>query len=1208
MSDFVHLHLHSQYSLLDGANRLDEVIGAAASAGMPAMALTDHGNMFGAIQFYNGARKAGVKPIIGMEAYVSQGSCLDRTPGKGSSNHLVLLAANEKGYHNLIKLTSRSYLEGFYYKPRVDKELLRRHSEGIIALSACLKGEINERIVGRQEKEAEAAAREFEEIFGAGNFFLELQDHGIPEQRLANEVLRRIARRTGQPMVVTNDCHYLRQSDAFAHDVLLCIGTQRNLSDTDRLRYASENFYLKSAEEMHKLFPDDHAALDNTLAIAERCNVVIPTGTFHLPEFPVPAGYTLQSYFAEVARGGLDQRLEEVRKRRAQGLVKTPDERYRERLEFEIQVIERMGFAGYFLVVWDFIRYAREQGIPVGPGRGSAAGSVVSYALRITDIDPLQYDLLFERFLNPERISMPDIDIDFCMRRRGEVIHYVGEKYGRDRVAQIITFGTLAAKALIRDVGRVMGIPYAKVDRIAKMVPDMTKSLAEAARDVEPLAAEVASDPEVKTIVEVGKRLEGLTRHASVHAAGVVITPRPLDDLVPLYKVTKGDEEQIMTQWDMNVVESLGLLKMDFLGLRTLTVIDDAVKILRHQGIELDLDNVPLDDPEVYRLFCDGRTSGIFQFESRGMTDLLRRARPSKFEDLAAFNALYRPGALSVGMVEEYIQRKIGKKKVKYILPETHDILEETYGVIVYQEQVMLIAVAVAGFTMAEADVLRKAMGKKKAEVMAQQKEKFIAGAAARQVPRDKARELWDYIEPFAGYGFNKSHSVAYAMLAYKTAYLKAHYPVAFMAAMLNSELSSSETIAKYIAECRVNMGIQVLPPDINESAYFFTVASPGPAIRFGLGAVKGVGEGAIEVVLEARRRVGRFRSLPHLVSEIDLRLANRKVLECLIKAGAFDTQAVHRAALWNVLDEVLDYGQRRRREREEGQGTLFGLMAGAGGEAAGGRGIGREPAPDPAAPPWSERERLRNEKEALGLYLTGNPLLEHQEALARLTTHTTARLKEGAEGTVTVGGMVSGLTRVKIKSGPNAGRLMGRFVLEDLEGSLAVTLFANQMQQFGGLVADEAVILVRGQLRERGGRGENGAAGESELTVEEIVPLERFQARPLAGLDLTVPAELPRPAMLRLRDLLFQHPGTVPVALHVRHAERTWRIAAEDKYRVDPTAQLTAAIEALLGPGSVRERGDPAALQEAAAPGAPGAPLARAAAVAQRAEAPSHR
>jgi DNA polymerase-3 subunit alpha len=1171
MSDFVHLHLHSQYSLLDGANRLDDVIGAAAAAGMPALALTDHGNLFGAIDFYNKARAAGIKPILGIEAYVAQGSRLDRNPQRASSNHLVLLAANETGYRNLIKLTSKAYLEGFYYKPRMDKELLRQHSEGVIALSACLKGEINELITKNQEKAAEAAVREFLDIFGPGNFFLELQDHGIGEQHQANEVLRRIARRDGIPLVVTNDCHYLRRDDAVAHDVLLCIGTQKSLSDVDRLRYASDNFYLKSADEMHQLFPDDHAALDNTLAIAERCNLVIPTGTFHLPEFPVPAGKTLQSYLGEVARAGLDERIGELRRRRALGLVKAPEELYRKRLEFELQVIERMGFEGYFLVVWDFIRYAREHDIPVGPGRGSAAGSVVSYALRITDIDPLQYDLLFERFLNPDRISMPDIDIDFCMRRRGEVIHYVSEKYGRDRVAQIITFGTLAAKAVIRDVGRVMGVPYAKVDRIAKLVPDMTKSLAEAAREVDALATEVENDPEVRQIVEVGSRLEGLTRHASVHAAGVVITPRPLDDLVPLYKVTKGDDEQIMTQWDMTVVESLGLLKMDFLGLRTLTVLDDTVKILRHQGIALDLNEVPLDDPEVFRLFCEGRTSGIFQFESRGMTDMMRRARPSKFEDLAAFNALYRPGALSVGMVEEYIQRKLGRKKVKYILPETREILEETYGVIVYQEQVMRIAVAVAGFTMAEADVLRKAMGKKKADVMAKMKEQFVSGAAARGVPRQKAEELWDYIEPFAGYGFNKSHSVAYAMLAYKTAYLKAHYPVAFMAAMLNSELSSSDTIARYIAECRNNMGIRILPPDVNESGYYFTVSGGsggggesgvsgaggggGEAIRFGMGAVKGVGEGAIESVLAARSRVGRFRSLAHFAGEIDLRLANHKVLECLIKGGAFDELGTDRAALAASLDTTLDFAQRRRREREEGQGSLFGGVAGL---------AEIEPRPNLATPPWPERERLRYEKEALGFYLTGNPLSEHQDRLESLITHTTAGLREGAEGSVTVGGVVGSVSRVKIKSGPNAGRFMGRFVLEDLEGSLAVTLFANQLQEFGRYVVEEAVVLVKGQVRDRG--------SDIELTVEEIVPLGDGAPAP-AAVALAVGCGLPQAEMLKLRDLLFQHPGDVPVTLEVRLPDRTVRIAAKENCKIAYTPGLAAAIEEILGPGSVREQ-----------------------------------
>jgi DNA polymerase-3 subunit alpha len=1150
MSDFVHLHLHSQFSLLDGANRLDDVIKAAAEAGMPAMALTDHGNMFGAIEFYNKARAAGVKPIVGMEAYVAQGSRLDRAPGRGSSNHLVLLARNETGYRNLLKLTSSSFLEGFYYKPRIDKELLRQHSEGLIGLSACLKGEINELIVATREREAEATAREFLEIFGEGNFYLEMQDHGIPEQRLANEVVRRISQRTGIPLVVSNDCHYLRKDDAFAHDVLLCIGTQKSFSDADRLRYFSDNFYLKSVDEMHQLFPHDHQALENTLAIAERCDLVIPTGSFHLPEFPVPDGYTLQGYFEKVVREGLDERLAELRRRRGQGLVRHEDEAYRQRLEYEIRVIEKMGFPGYFLVVWDFIRHARENDIPVGPGRGSAAGSVVAYALRITDIDPLQYDLLFERFLNPDRISMPDIDIDFCMRRRGEVIHYVGEKYGRDRVAQIITFGTLAAKAVIRDVGRVMGVPYAKVDRIAKLIPDMTKSLAAVAKD-EPLASEIAKDPEVKQIVEVGSRLEGLTRHASVHAAGVVITPTRLDELVPLYKVTKGDEEQVMTQWDMTVIESLGLLKMDFLGLRTLTVIDDAVKILRHQGIDLDLEEIPLDDPETFRIFSEGRTSGIFQFESRGMTDLLRRFKPSRFDELAALNALYRPGAMT--LVDEYIQRKQGKK-FTYLAPEMQPILEETYGIIVYQEQVMLIGVQVAGFTMAEADTLRKAMGKKKADVMAKMKAKFVDGAAGRGMAPQKAAELWDKIEPFAGYGFNKSHSVAYANLAYKTAYLKAHYPVAFMAAMLNSELNSSDAIAKYIGECH-NMGIELLPPDVNESGYMFTVV--GDKIRYGLGAIKGVGESAIESVLAARGQAGRFRSLGHLATEVDLRLVNRKVFECFIKAGAFDSLGVPRTPLWHSLDSLLDYAQRRRRDREEGQSSLFGMLGG---------GESMEPSPDLTVRPWPERERLRYEKEALGLFLTGNPLSEHQATLERLITHTTANLRDPVpEGTVTLGGMIAGVSRVKIKSGANAGRFMGRFVLEDLEGSLAVTLFANQLQQFGHLLIDEAVVLVKGQVRERG--------SEIELTVEEILPLDKLAARSPAGVDLTLDPALSQSKMLKLRDLLTEHPGDVPVTLEMQFPDKVVRIATEARYKIQLNPELVSSIEGLLGQGSVRER-----------------------------------
>jgi DNA polymerase-3 subunit alpha len=1151
MADFVHLHLHSQYSLLDGANRIEDVVQAAAAAGMPALALTDHGNLFGAIEFYRKAKKAGVKPILGMEAYVAQGSRLEREPGRGGSNHLVLLARDERGYANLIRLTSRSYLEGFYYKPRVDRELLRAHSEGLIALSACLKGEVNEQILKRQEGLAERRACELRDVFGEGNFFLELQDHNLESQQAANEALRRIAGRTGIPLVVTNDCHYLRRDDHLAHDVLLCIGTQKTQAETDRLRYGSQEFYLKGAEEMYARFPQDRAALENTLLIAERCNLEIPSGSFHLPEFPVPDGYNVQSFFEEVTRAGLEERLAELRARRAQGgPVKYPEEVYRHRLETEIQVIERMAFPGYFLIVWDFIRYARESGIPVGPGRGSAAGSLVSYALRITDIDPLQYDLLFERFLNPERISLPDIDIDFCMRGRGQVIQYVNEKYGRDRVAQIITFGTLAAKAVIRDVGRVMGVPYAKVDRIAKLVPDMTKSLAEAAREIDALKTEVASDPEVRQIVEIGSRLEGLTRHASLHAAGVVITPRPIEELVPLYKTNK---DEVVTQWDKDVVESLGLLKMDFLGLRTLTVIDDALKILRHQNVELDLDGVPLDDPEIYRLFCEGRTNGIFQFESAGMKDLLRRAQPSKFEDLAAFNALYRPGALSVGMVEEYIQRKTGRKKVRLILPETRPILEETYGVIAYQEQVMQIAVEIAGFTMGEADVLRKAMGKKKAEVMAEQKEKFVAGAVGRGFARAKAQELWEYIEPFAGYGFNKSHSVAYAMLAYKTAYLKAHYPMAFMAAMLTSEISAADEVGKYMQECR-EMGIRVLPPDVNESGWAFTVA--GDAIRFGLGAVKGVGEGAVESILAARHRAGAFSSLLHLACEVDLSL-NRKVLECLIKSGACDAFGPHRAALYAEIDRVVDSAQNRRREREAGQGALFAGPAALAPSAV-------------AAPEWSESERLRGEKETLGFYLTGNPLAEHQRDLERLGTLTTADLRDAAGGgPVSIAGVVTRLRRLKIKSGVNAGRLMGRFVLEDVHGAVAVALFADQMQRFGHLLDDEARVLVKGLVRDRG--------AELEMTVDDVVPLEQATGRLLSGVELHIPEGLSARMMLRLRDLLVENAGEVPVSFQVELPAYTVAVSAQERFRVRFAPELAAAIESLLGAGSVRRRYDSA-------------------------------
>ncbi len=1147
---FVHLHLHSQYSLLDGANRLDDVLGAAKSEGMPAMALTDHGNLFGALEFHDRARKAGVKPILGIEAYVAQGSHVERNPARGSSNHLVLLARNLTGWRNLIQLTTRSYLDGFYYKPRIDHELLRRHSEGLIGLSACLKGEINEKILSREQDEAERTARRYREILGDGNFYLELQDHGIAEQRAANDVLRQMSKRLEIPLVVTNDTHYLRRDDASAHDVLLCIGTQRLRSDPNRMRYASEEFYLKSADEMFERFPDDGDAIDRTLEIAERCDVTLEDRTFHLPEFPVPAGETISSFLEQVAWSGLDERLDQLRRQNPGALERNSEDEYRERLRHELGVIHDMGFEGYFLIVWDFIRHARENGIPVGPGRGSAAGSLVSFALRITDIDPLQYDLLFERFLNPGRISMPDIDTDICQRRRGEVLQYVSEKYGRDRVSQIITFGTLAAKGVLRDVGRVLGLPYAAVDRVAKMLPETEKSLAEAAQTVDSLAAEIERDPQIREVVEIGSRLEGLTRNVSVHAAGVVITPGRIDEIVPLYKTAK---DEIVTQWDMKGVERLGLLKMDFLGLKTVTVVDDTLRSLAHLGVDLDLDAVPLDDPETLKIFAEGRTSGIFQFESSGMRGMLRRAQPSRFEELAAFNALYRPGALSVGMVDDYIARKQGRKRVTYVLPELENILRETYGVIAYQEQVMRIAVDIAGFSMAEADVLRKAMGKKNAEAMAKQKEKFLEGAVGKGFARDKAEEIWYYIEPFAGYGFNKSHSVAYAMLAYKTAYLKAHHPVAFMAAMLTSEIASTDDVVKYVNECR-EMKIAVLPPDVNVSEWAFTVEQG--AVRFGLGGVKGLGETAAEAILAVRRRVGRFDSLAQIALEADSRSVNQKVFETLVKSGSCDGFGSHRAALLASLDRILSWAQRRRREQEAGQGSLF---AGSRGETA--------PAVDEAFEVWPEAERLRAEKEALGFFLTGNPLSEFSSQLDRLTTHSTRELRDGHEGATTVGGLVSRLKRIKIKSGPNMGKVMARFVLEDMYGGINVLVFVDALRRFDPILVEDAAVVAKGTVRERG--------GEVELTLEEVIPLNQAALALVSELRVSLPSDLPRGKLLDLRDLLAEHPGDAVVTLSVRiDGDRDVSIAPENRFKVEYTPELSEAIEALVGPGAVAPLG----------------------------------
>src|SRR5829696_1330420 len=859
MSTFVHLHLHSEYSLLDGACRIEELLDKCVELKMPAAAITEHGNMFSSIVFYDQAKKKGVKPILGCEVYVAPGDRRTKsgTPGE-TANHLVLLAETNEGFHNLIKLVSSGYTEGFYYKPRIDKDLLAQHSKGLIGLSSCLKGEVAEGIYKDRLEKARTAAATYRDILGPDNFFLELQYQGLDEQKIVNRGLPGIARDLGLPMVCTNDVHYLREDDYKPHDILLCIGTGKSVNDADRLRYHGDQFFLKTPEAMAKIFAEFPDALANTVRIADRVDVNLESGVNHLPDFDVPAGFTVDTYFEHMVREGFAARLPRLQALMARNALRYTLDEYERRMVYEIAMIKQMKYAGYFLIVWDFIRFAREHGIPVGPGRGSAAGSVVAWCMKITDVDPIEFDLIFERFLNPERVSLPDIDIDFCERRRGEVIDYVTRKYGRENVAQIITFGTMKARAVVRDVARVMDIPYADADRVAKAVPpalDMT--LAKALDESPTLKDMQQKDDRIKELLEVAQRLEGMTRHASVHAAGVVIAPRPLTEFVPLYKSQK---DEIVTQWAMKEVERVGLLKMDFLGLSTLTLIQDALdEIRRTEGVTVDIDAIPLTDPKTFQLFSDGQTYGVFQFESSGMRELLRKAKPERLDDLIALNALYRPGPLKSGMVDDFISRKQGKTEVKYELPQLAPILGDTYGVIAYQEQVMRIAAVLAGFSMGQSDVLRKAMGKKDPKVMAKQRQAFMDGARRNNVNEKKAAKIFDLMEFFAGYGFNKSHSTTYAWVAYQTAYLKANYPWHFMAALLTIEAATTDKLAMYLGECR-ELGIPILAPDINKSQLAFTVEKEG--VRFGLCAVKNVGEGAILSILGVRTELGRIDSL----------------------------------------------------------------------------------------------------------------------------------------------------------------------------------------------------------------------------------------------------------------------------------------------------------------------------------------------------------
>jgi DNA polymerase-3 subunit alpha len=1146
---FVHLHLHTDYSLLDGACGISGLMKLAAEREMPAVAVTDHGNLFGAVKFYEAARKHGVKPIIGCEVYVAGTNRFDRSPDADRPYHFVLLCQNERGYQNLVKLVSSAYTEGYYYKPRIDKDLLSRHSEGLIALSACLRGEINVALSGERYDTALQTAHDLEDIFGKGNFFLEIQDQGMPEEHRINPHLVRLSRETGIPLVATNDCHYLTRDDARAQEVLVAIQTGKTLSDPNRMKFPTDQFYFKTYEEMSAVFSEIPDAVTRTLEIAERCNLQLDKKEHVFPHFEVPPGESLDSFFERVTREGFAKRRERLERLHAAGRLRHPLEAYDDRLNLELELIKQMHFSGYFLIVWDFIRYAREQCIPVGPGRGSAAGSLVSYALHITDVDPLQHDLLFERFLNPERISFPDIDIDFCMRRRGEVINYVTDKYGRENVSQIITFGTMGAKAVIRDAGRVMDMPFAEVDKIAKLVPTVLNiTLEEAQKQSGELRQLKAQDQRVADLLEVAGRLEGFARHASTHAAGVVISPQPLQEIVPLYKSSKNE---ITTQYTMGDLEKIGLLKMDFLGLTTLTVLDDCLKLIETtRGEKLDLDALAKDDAETYELLSKGLTAGIFQFESRGMTEILRRVKPSRLADLTALNALYRPGPIQGGMIDDFIARKTGKKRVTYDLPQLKAILDETYGVIVYQEQVMQIAAAVAGFSLGEADVLRRAMGKKKHEVMAAMREKFMAGAKEKRVPAAKAEKLFDLMAQFAAYGFNKSHSAAYAMVAYHTAYLKTHYSVEFMAALLTSEIGNPDKLTHYLNECR-DMGIDILPPDINSSERTFTPSNG--QIRFGLTAIKNVGDAAIVSVVEARNNLGRFDNLFQFCEHVDLRLLNKRVIESLIKAGAADSLGAQRSQLLAVLDRAIEWGQRQQRIAESGQHGLFG----AGSDSA-----TAPPTDLPELPALSDAERLAGEKELLGFYVTGHPLEKYLPQLRELTQANSSVVDElPNDSPVTLGGILANLRIRPSKK----GALWGAGTLEDLRGTVDLLIFPQALQQLQGVLKQDAALLIKGKVR----HDENTRA---KVVVNEAKPLEVAVNGKKPALHIRInPTDVSDGMLNELDGLLRSHPGHNPVLFELeRPGDFRVLMKPQNPKVVDATEELLAGLRGLLGEHAV--------------------------------------
>jgi DNA polymerase-3 subunit alpha len=1154
--EFVHLHVHTDYSLLDGACETTELLDEASRQKMPAVAITDHGNLFAAANFFNEASKRDVKPIIGCEVYVAKGSRHDRgektpvngndrddmEPGTRGTNHLVLLCENLEGYHNLIKLVSAGFLEGFYYKPRIDYDLLAKHSKGLIALSACLRGVVTEAVMEERYDQARENAYRLRDVFGKQNFFLEIQDQGLEIEKGVNPQLVRLSKETGIPLVATNDCHYLHHEDAHAQEVLLCIQTGKTMSDDRRMKFPTDQFYFKTAAEMAQVFGELPDALQRTVDIAARCNVKIERIANPFPEFKVPEGHTAGSYFEKVVREGFTTRVPHLERLATAGALSHPLAEYERRLTSEIQMIQKMRYEGYFLIVWDFIHYARTQGVPVGPGRGSAAGSLVSYALRITDVDPLQYNLLFERFLNPERVSMPDIDIDFCMRRRGELIEYVTQKYGRENVAQIITFGTMAAKAAIKDVGRAMDIPYSEVDRIAKMVPTtLGIELDDALKEAPQLKSAINADEKLKDLMAVALRLEGLARHASTHAAGVVISPAPLTDLVPVYKTNR---DEVTTQYDMNALERIGLLKMDFLGLTTLTVLQDAVRMVeQNRSIQVDLENLALDDEVTYKLFSRGDTTAIFQFESHGMRDILRRYQPTRIEDLTALNALYRPGPIQGGMIDDFINRKHGKTKVTYELPQLQDILQETYGVILYQEQVMQIANALANFSLGEADILRRAMGKKKKEEMAAQRAKFLDGCAKNKIPEKKAERIFSLMEEFAGYGFNKSHSCAYALLAYQTAYMKAHYPVEFMAALLTSETGNADKAVKYINEAR-GMSISILPPDVNESDLYFTPV--GESIRFGLAAIKNVGENTAKAIRDSRNEQGPFKALYDFCERIEPRFLNKRVFESLIKSGAMDSVGPREAMLASV-DDAVNALQRAFRIRESGQHGLFGGTATAAAAA---------PFELREAAPWSEEERLASEYAMLGFYVSGHPLDRYASRLAEWGVVSLGQIEGERNGKeIAVAALIVGTRPMRSRKGAR----WAIFTIQDMTGIQELLAFPESFVRFENTLKPGAPLLlkVRVQVEEAGTRLSLQEARRIEDIVERTTNQE-FRVR----LEVQT---LTESALDGLEKVFAGAPGMSQVIFELVSPDGTVATVASQQ-RVRVTAELIEAVQRIKG------------------------------------------